>query len=139
MNTRCNGWAMKRTSALSADKTPSKRPEFDSLFGSAMLSQKSWEALGLAAKLSPRELQIVRGIFDNQTEEAIASSLGISRHTIHTYLARLFRKLNATTRTQVVLRVVQQYLYLSASCEEGFSPICDQANACSYVRSCRKR
>lgn len=83
--------------------------------GAEMLPKEAWSAIAQSCGLSPRELQIIRGIFDNHTEHAIASSLGISKHTIHTYLTRIFRKLNATTRTQVVLRVMQRFLTLSAA------------------------
>lgn len=99
-------------------------------FGSEMLSNEAWIAIARKCELSPRELQIVRGIFENQTDDAMASNLGISRHTIHTYLGRLFRKLDATTRTQVVLRVMQQFLILSSTTERELPAICWRSDKC---------
>ena len=89
-----------------------------------MLSKEAWSAIARSCGLSPRELQIIRGIFDNHTEHAIAASLGISRHTIHTYLTRIFHKLDASTRTQVALRVMHRFLLLSASSDKSLRPIC---------------
>ncbi|MGZ4972269.1 MAG: response regulator transcription factor [Limisphaerales bacterium] len=100
-----------------------------------MLSPHAWTAIARKCRLSPRELQIVRGIFENHTDHAIGSSLGISRHTIHTYLSRLFRKLNATTRTQVVLRIMQQFLILSSSTERKLPALCWRSHTCPHSAS----
>ncbi|MDB6056281.1 MAG: Regulatory protein [Verrucomicrobiales bacterium] len=97
-----------------------------------MLSKPAWTAIARSCALSPREVQIIRGIFDNHTEHAIAASLGISRHTIHTYLTRIFHKLDATTRTQVVLRIMQRFLFLTAASDKTLRPIRKQSqNAAS--------
>jgi DNA-binding CsgD family transcriptional regulator len=53
-------------------------------------------------KLSGRELQIVRGVFDDYTELAIAKNLNISPHTIHTHCERLYHKLAVTDRVKLV-------------------------------------
>jgi DNA-binding CsgD family transcriptional regulator len=91
--------------------------------GADMFSDKVWDSIARKCELSPRELQIVCGVFNNHTDHAIAITLGISRHTIHTYLSRLFRKLDANTRTQIVLRIMQQYLVLVAATDRERSAV----------------
>jgi len=53
--------------------------------GSAMLSELAWKEIACSLKLSGRELQLVRGVFDDSTELAIASNLGIARRTVCTH------------------------------------------------------
>lgn len=99
-----------------------------------MLSKDAWKVIARSCALSPREVQIIRGIFDNHTEDGIAGLLGISRHTIHTYLTRIFRKLDATTRTQVVLRIMQRFLVLSEASDETLRPICARSKHCRFAK-----
>ena len=75
-------------------------------------------------KLSGRELQIVRGVFDDQKDLIIASALDISVHTIHTHFERLHHKLAITDRAQLLQRVMQEFLTLTASAENVLPPIC---------------
>ena len=77
---------------------------------SILFTPREWTALGDLLGLSPRELEIVQGVFDDRTEGSIASGLGISHHTVHTYLARIYRKVSASSRTQLVVRVMETYL-----------------------------
>jgi DNA-binding CsgD family transcriptional regulator len=65
-----------------------------------------WSTLAHWSGLSPRELEIVRGIFDDRKEETIADRLGISQHTVHTYLQRIYRKLEVQNRTGLVIEVL---------------------------------
>lgn len=83
--------------------------------GAMMFSDNAWEAIAATLRLSQRESQIVRGVFNDKTEFAIAADLGISPHTVHTHFERLHRKLAIHDRTQMVLRVIQTYLTLTAS------------------------
>ena len=41
-------------------------------------------------------------------ELAIASDLGISQHTVHTYLERVYRKLAVGSRVALVVRVMAE-------------------------------
>jgi len=74
-----------------------------------------WSAIASRLHLSGREAQVVRLILCDEAEGAIADQLGISVHTVHTHLERLYRKLNVTSRCQVVIRVFQEYVALEAS------------------------
>ena len=71
---------------------------------------REWRSIGRSLKLSPRELQIVRCLFDDDTEAAIALRLGISSHTVHTYLERLYRKVGVSSRVALVVRVFGEHL-----------------------------
>lgn len=83
--------------------------------GSALLSEVEWAETAHALHLSGRELQIVRGVFNCQKENAIAEGLGIAPRTVDTHLERLYRKLAVTTRVALVLRVMEHALLAKAS------------------------
>ena len=63
-----------------------------------MLSKQAWAQISRSLALSARERQILRGIFDDRTEFAIAANLGISPHTVHSHIERLYHKLAVTDR-----------------------------------------
>ena len=106
------------------------------LAGSAMFSCQAWEKIARTLNLSGRELQIVRRAFDGQKELTIAGDLGVSSHTVHTHVERLHRKLAIADRTQLVLRVTQEFLALTALPGYGLPPICsNQATGrCPLIR-----
>jgi DNA-binding NarL/FixJ family response regulator len=83
-----------------------------------------WAEVARSLKLSARELQITHGVFDNLKDGAIAAKLGISEHTVHVHLNRLYRKLRVSTRVELVLRVVREFLFLILSGTRGLAPIC---------------
>jgi DNA-binding CsgD family transcriptional regulator len=72
-----------------------------------------WPRLGIALRLSPREMQIVQGVFQDRKEESIAYELGISPHTVNTYFQRLYAKLRVSSRPQLILRVMAEYLTMA--------------------------
>lgn len=92
--------------------------------GSAILSDDAWQQVALSLRLSGRELQIVRAVFDDRTEHAIAADLGVARRTVHTHCERLHRKLAVTDRLQLVLRIMGEFLRLTASPNSPLPPLC---------------
>jgi len=76
--------------------------------GHEILDDTAWEGLGQTLKLAPREIQVIQGVFNDQKELAIASDLGISQHTVHTYLERVYRKLAVGSRVALVVRVMAE-------------------------------
>jgi DNA-binding CsgD family transcriptional regulator len=78
--------------------------------GQDLFTDEVWDDLALELKLSPRELQIVRLVFDEFPEGAMADVLDISIHTVHTHLDRVYRKLGVRTRAGLVLRVCGEHL-----------------------------
>jgi DNA-binding CsgD family transcriptional regulator len=89
-----------------------------------MLSEQAWSEIGRSLKLSGRELQILRGVFDDRTEFAIAADLGISPHTVHSHFNRLHRKLAVTDRAELILCVIGQFLALTVAPGTALPSIC---------------
>jgi DNA-binding NarL/FixJ family response regulator len=102
--------------------------------GALMLSDPAWLEIATALNVTKRELQVIQAVFDNLHESAIAHRLGISAHTTHTHLNRLFLKLNVTTRTELVLRIVEQMIFLTLSETGVLPPICRlyHASCCCF-------
>jgi DNA-binding CsgD family transcriptional regulator len=75
--------------------------------GRVLVTDEAWRRIGSFFALSWRELDIVRQVLADHKEGAIARELGISTHTVHTYVGRAYRKMHVTNRLQLVLRVVQ--------------------------------
>ena len=89
-----------------------------------IFSDLAWNAIACSLRLSRRELQIVRGIFADGTESAIALSLNISPHTVHTHVERLHRKLGVVDRVDLVVRITQEFLRLTAAPDSDLPSIC---------------
>jgi hypothetical protein len=63
-------------------------------------------------------------LFNDEKELAIATSLGITTRTVHTHIERLYRKLGTKDRAQLLLRVMQEFLALTACPDNRLPPIC---------------
>jgi DNA-binding NarL/FixJ family response regulator len=79
----------------------------------ALFSDAVWQALAQSLKWSRRECQIVPAIIDDLKETAIATRLGISRHTVHTHTERLYRKMGVTSRVGLARRILIEYVRLA--------------------------
>jgi DNA-binding CsgD family transcriptional regulator len=102
--------------------------------GRQLFASETWETLGEALHLPARELQILQGIFDDLKESAIAAELGISPHTVNTYLRRLYRKLGVSSRAQLIVRVVAAYLTVNA---RDTSRMTHQQVTCRFLQGSR--
>ena len=89
-----------------------------------MFSHRAWREIARSLKLSARELQIVRGVFNDHTDVAIAADLGISPHTVHTHFDRLHHKLAVADRVELVVRVMNEFLLLTVAPENTLPSIC---------------
>jgi DNA-binding NarL/FixJ family response regulator len=78
--------------------------------GRAVFSEEAWQRVTHVLALSARESQILQGVFEDQKECCIAANLGISSHTVHTHLERIYRKLHVSSRVALVVRVFAEYL-----------------------------
>ena len=94
------------------------------LRGASLLTDHAWLEIASTLGITKREMQIVQSVFDNQHEPAIAKRFKISPHTVHMHLNRLFKKLNVTSRTELVLRIVEQMVTLTLSETAVLPPIC---------------
>jgi DNA-binding CsgD family transcriptional regulator len=68
------------------------------------------EMFAPAPSLSPRELQIVQHILFDEKEQTIAARLGISVHTVHTHLKRIYAKLGVSSRVELILQIFRGYV-----------------------------
>jgi DNA-binding NarL/FixJ family response regulator len=88
------------------------------------LSDQAWAEIGQSLKLSARELEVVRNVFADAKETTIAEVLGISRHTVRTYTERLYHKLGVTSRVELVVRVMDEFLRRTIEDGSALPPIC---------------
>jgi DNA-binding NarL/FixJ family response regulator len=79
------------------------------------LHREAWLAIADSLQLSEREAQVVGLLLRDESESGIATQLGISTHTVHTHLERLYRKLKVTSRCQVVIRIFRAYVERDSS------------------------
>lgn len=78
--------------------------------GRTVFSEAAWQRVTSVLALSARESEILQAVFEDQKEYCIAANLGISSHTVHTHLERLYRKLPVSSRVELVVRVFAEYL-----------------------------
>ena len=81
--------------------------------GHGVFGPGEWHSLATALALSPRECGIVRSVFDGASEKDTARDLGLSPHTVHTYLWRIYRKLHVQSREELLVRVFAEFRSLS--------------------------
>jgi len=77
--------------------------------GHGVFGPGEWRSLAAALALSPRECGIVRAVFDGASEKDTARELGLSPHTVHTYLWRIYRKLHVQSREELLVRVFAEF------------------------------
>ena len=84
---------------------------------SPLLDDHVWAAIVRALRVSHREQQILIALIEDRldTEDDIARALGMSPHTVHTHLERLYRKTGVASRSQLILRVFAEYVHLAPS------------------------
>ena len=75
-----------------------------------LLPEATWHAFAFQFDLTERELEVARGLFAGVTEPELADDLGISRHTTHTYVSRIYRKAQVRNRAELLLQVFIQHL-----------------------------
>jgi DNA-binding CsgD family transcriptional regulator len=79
-----------------------------------MLSDSEWDMLAKKMRLTPRETQVLRGVFAEQTDDAIAIELGIKTRTVRAHLERVYRKCNCRTRCGAVVKAFGTPLTINA-------------------------
>lgn len=79
--------------------------------GQALLTHsRSTENEQEVEALSPRELEVLQRMATAATYKEIALQLGIGESTVHTYVRRIFSKLDKPSRTQAVVTALQRGL-----------------------------
>jgi len=69
-----------------------------------LFSEGQWLRIAARLAFSPRENEIVRLVFQDAPDQAIAAELAISVNTVHTHLKRLYSKWGVTSRAGLVLK-----------------------------------
>ncbi len=72
-------------------------------------SPARWRLIAERSRLSDRESSICLGLLRDQKELAIAMDLGISVHTVHTHIERLYRKLNVNSRIALAVKLLAEH------------------------------
>lgn len=93
---------------------PFLRPEVSVWPGglpSSHLSHDEWRSITELLGLTDRQQQIVRCVFDGFDEPSIAKVLGISCHTVHAHLNRLYKKIHVKSRCELIVRMFLAYLF----------------------------
>jgi DNA-binding CsgD family transcriptional regulator len=75
--------------------------------GQNLISDPEWAAVKSYARLSLRESQVSRLLFEGHKRDQIAEMLGISPRTVRYHLESLHKKLKVNTRVGLVLRLIQ--------------------------------
>lgn len=75
-----------------------------------LLPEFVWTHLTDKLRLSQREVDVIQRLCSDEPEAVIAHQLGISPHTVHSHMERLYRKLNVASRAQVVIRLFREYI-----------------------------
>jgi DNA-binding CsgD family transcriptional regulator len=63
---------------------------------------------GRLAALPPRLRPVLSHLLDGQGEKQVAIQLGLSRHTVHEYVKALYRKLNVSSRGELMAQFVRR-------------------------------
>ena len=90
--------------------------------GQSLFGPTEWRTLAAALGLSPRECGIVRAVFDGASEKDAARDLGLSPHTVHTYVWRIYRKLQVQSREELLVRVFAEFRALPKRAPRGRKP-----------------
>lgn len=96
---------------MHSDRRPSQSGTCDSA-PSRILSEKAWEEIRQALRLSPREMEISRLMMDGLSLRAMGRRLGCSPHTVSTHTRRIFRKLHVASRSSVIAVLFRTYVDL---------------------------
>lgn len=87
------------------------------------LNDTEWRSIADSLHLSARQLQIVRCLFDGLNEPTIGHALGVSSHTVHAHLNRLYKKIGVKSRCQLIVHVFVAYLDRTSASSERASEL----------------
>lgn len=68
------------------------------------------EAVGARPELTPREVEILRWTMEGKTAWAVGAILGVTEGTVNFHLRNIFRKLDASSKHQAVLKALRMRL-----------------------------
>lgn len=68
-----------------------------------------WSKLTTQIGLSGRQAEIAQYLLEGMGDKQIAAKLGISVHTVRTYLDRMFLRLNVQDRNELIVSIFRQF------------------------------
>jgi DNA-binding CsgD family transcriptional regulator len=91
--------------------------------GRQLFTPEEWRKLQTTLSVSERQLEVLKCIFDDHVGAGMAGMLGISEHTVHTHLERLYRRMHVSSRGQLMVKVFATFLGRSeAPANNGLAP-----------------
>ena len=87
---------------MARQRTPANKPL-------AVFAPSDWDTCVHALKLSPRQTAIIKLILRSKKDKEIALEMGLSKHTVRTYLKRIFDRFDVSDRTALVLHVLSNH------------------------------
>ena len=81
--------------------------------GKALLTPNDWQRVAIELLLSPRQLELIRHIFDGKKLVAVAQEMNLSLGTVKTYSQRIHRKLQVSDQRELTLAVIRAHLQLA--------------------------
>lgn len=93
-----------------AQQGPKQQPT-----GQHQLSIQQWSDVCRKMKMSLREQQVCKLLFDGLTRQKIAEQMDISNRTVRHHMEQIHLKLNASNRVGVVLKIIQLRDLLSST------------------------
>jgi DNA-binding NarL/FixJ family response regulator len=76
--------------------------------GRAILSFAAESRKTTLPRLTPREIDVLGGVFKGRSNKEIAAGLGISENTVKTYVQQLFSKTGTCSRSQLVRMALER-------------------------------
>ena len=73
-------------------------------------TRDQWTLVATALRFSDREAEVVRCLLDGHTEQTTALRLGLSVHTVHSYVGRIYPKLGVRSRSDLVVRIFRRFV-----------------------------
>ncbi len=92
----------------------------------SIFTEAQWRSTGRALHLSGRELQIVQCVFKGESEAAIGQELGMSVHTVHSHIKRLYGKLGVSNRCELLLVICAAYISPESNHRDRAACLSDQ-------------
>jgi DNA-binding CsgD family transcriptional regulator len=96
---------------------------------SELLTTCEWQNITDELRLSDRELQIAQGFLDGLDERRAALRIGISEHTVHTHVRRMYQKNGVGSRCEFLIR-----LFVAHLTGNGGAALSTYSASCNLIR-----
>ncbi len=75
--------------------------------GTRLIEPTEWQPIARQFRLSDRELQVLRLLFEGNTRESVSRILGIRPRTARQYVEQIHGKIGVCDRVELVLRLIE--------------------------------